>query len=325
MKQGTLAEHTLANSVLNNITAPDKDSVVSKIGNDFSKCCKQITADGFGSSPSVAFHKALNNFMCSLGCPTGIRILMLLPTSVKQSKIQEWMAEFNSLTGIHSISILGGHTEVSPDVSVPKFYVSVFGVETDICPNKKTVKEGHDIVMAGYTGILGTNLLIEREYEYLKDRLPAPYIDNAVFAKDKYTVSEYVSLLVSDNMHSDDSIAYLHDISAGGVYSALWQLGVCLNKGFEINNKSIPIKQETIEICEQFDINPYLIDGTGSLLIVCKNGQRITDFLNSSGIEAACIGKITGQKERLVKLSPTDIRTLSPVDGDDIYNLKKRC
>ena len=35
----------------------------------------------------------------------------------------------------------------------------------------------------------------------------------------------------------------------------------------------IPIRQETIEICEFFNINPYLLDATGCLFVVVEDGE----------------------------------------------------
>ena len=45
----------------------------------------------------------------------------------------------------------------------------------------------------------------------------------------------------------------------------------------KIELQKIPVWQETVEVSEVFDINPYMLDGTGSLLIVTNNGERLVD------------------------------------------------
>ena len=71
----------------------------------------------------------------------------------------------------------------------------------------------------------------------------------------------------------------MHDGSSGGVYGALWQMGVWMDKGFEVQHVDIPIRQETIEICEFFNINPYLLDATGCLFVVVEDGEKLVEYL----------------------------------------------
>ena len=50
---------------------------------------------------------------------------------------------------------------------------------------------------------------------------------------------------------------FMTSLSKGGIYKALWDIGEKCGTGLTVELKSIPIKQETVEICEVFDINPY--------------------------------------------------------------------
>ncbi len=52
-----------------------------------------------------------------------------------------------------------------------------------------------------------------------------------------------------------------------GVYDALWKIGELADCGLEIIHCEIPIKQETIEICETLGENPYEQASCGSLYI----------------------------------------------------------
>ena len=44
----------------------------------------------------------------------------------------------------------------------------------------------------------------------------------------------------------------------GGFLSALWKMAEASQVGLEMDFSKVPIRQETIEICEIFDINPYI-------------------------------------------------------------------
>ena len=112
----------------------------------------------------------------------------------------------------------------------------------------------------------------------------------------------------------------LHDISTGGVFAGVWELTSASGLGVKIELQKIPVWQETVEVSEVFDINPYMLDGTGSLLIVTDNGERLVDVLEEKGINASVIGIITSDKNRVL-INGDETRFLEPQRGDEIYKL----
>ena len=51
----------------------------------------------------------------------------------------------------------------------------------------------------------------------------------------------------------------MHDITEGGVFGAFWEMASGAGVGLEVDLKKIPIRQETVEICNYFGVNPYQI------------------------------------------------------------------
>ena len=98
----------------------------------------------------------------------------------------------------------------------------------------------------------------------------------------------------------DHGCIYSHDISRGGVFAALWEMGDALKCGLEVCHDNIPILQETIEICEHTGDNPYMIDGCGSALFVVSDGECLADKLYEAGYEAAVIGHLTENSDRVI-------------------------
>ena len=64
--------------------------------------------------------------------------------------------------------------------------------------------------------------------------------------------------------------------------------------------RKIPVRQETIEICERFDLNPYRLFSEGALLIGTQNGAELELFCRQKGIPAAVIGKAVKGNDRLL-------------------------
>ncbi len=92
----------------------------------------------------------------------------------------------------------------------------------------------------------------------------------------------------------------VHDISSGGIFAALWEMAERAGCGLEANLRAIPIRQETIEVCEFLGVNPYLLTSAGSLLIACDHEEELLERLAERGISAAVIGHLREGNERIL-------------------------
>lgn len=315
MEQGSLPERYLSRSVLKHIKKQNKELVAgAAVGSDFSLMGNMVVADGTGKEPYIAWIKAMNNFSCSGGIAQGARLVIIMPDSTKESMLKSYMATFNGLAESEGLQILGGHSEINGAIAVPQFIVTIIGQACGYRHNKKAIKPGYDIVMVGETALMGIDLIARDRFEELTKRFAISYI-RGMFKQRDYSVSKAAQIAAANN------ICYMHDVSHGGLYGALWQLGVWMNRGFLVEHFNIPIKQETIEICEFFNINPYILDGTGALIIVTENGSSLVEELNKAYINACVIGKVSEGKEKMILMNEADKRCLSPVNGDEYYRI----
>lgn len=60
----------------------------------------------------------------------------------------------------------------------------------------------------------------------------------------------------------------------------------------EIILRRIPIRQETIEICERYELNPYRLYSKGCYLLAAANGGRLVRQLEEQGIAAKTVGQV---------------------------------
>ena len=315
MKTGSLSERYLKKAVFKHIEKADKNELGAKIGGDYSLTgdMKLISADGTGENPSEAFYKALNNFCCSFSKCEYLRIAAVLPECVKESEISRYMAKFSELASIYNIKIIGGDSKVVSYILKPYFTCTMLGnFDGALFPERKKVQPEFEIVCAGSTGILGTNKLIDEQLDTLMTRFSSNFLNKSVFEDSLYSIEPVRQIVCEQDLIKTCNICYMHDVSDGGIFRSLWELGEWVNRGIFIDNMRIPIEQETIEICEALDLNPYMIDGTGCALIVCEDGRMLAETLRERGIEASVIGTVTKDKEKLVRLTDDDIRKLEP-------------
>lgn len=78
----------------------------------------------------------------------------------------------------------------------------------------------------------------------------------------------------------------------GGILAALWIISGAYEQGISFELRKIPVAQETIEICELFDLNPYRLSSGECLLMAVENGGDAVKLLSEAGIPSAVIGKV---------------------------------
>lgn len=320
MKQGSLGERVLARSVLKHIHREKKAlREPAAIGQDFSDISDIVCADGMFACPEIAYMKADNNFACSGARPEFARFLCMLPEHVEEPYIKQYMGKLIELAAVDHVQIAGGQSVVDFSIKEPRFYVTMCGhacVLNGYHTNIKRIMPGFEIVMTKEIGLLGTEILIQKKGRELAERFPKIYIEEAKRNIDTFRVRNEAQIAAEHAEH----VCYMHDISSGGVYRALWQLSVRIKKGIHIEHKAIPVRQETIEFCEYFNLNPYMLEGTGSLLIVCEDGKAMCKELSDCGIRAAVIGRVTENQDKIIAVGD-DVRYLNYPEGDELFKV----
>ena len=75
-------------------------------------------------------------------------------------------------------------------------------------------------------------------------------------------MKDYTSTEKASAIAIDEGAVYMHAVSEGGLFSGLWEVASCVDKGIQVDINKIPIWQQVIEIAEFMDINPYLLEGS---------------------------------------------------------------
>lgn len=149
-----------------------------------------------------------------------------------------------------------------------------------------------DVLVTRYIGIRGTAILAREYRDDLVNRYPKWLVDESC-QFDSYLNS-------SDSQLSDENVIYSKEYTEFGVFEALFQMSRELKCGLEINIKDIPIKQETVEICEFTGVNPYALYAGYSSVVVAKDGKKAVEFYEKNGIPATIVGTTTKDNDKIV-------------------------
>ena len=157
-----------------------------------------------------------------------------------------------------------------------------------------TLELGDELVVAGVIAIEGTQILIEKEKERLLEYFSDGFLWNAVRTLEKCRVSETIQGIFKDEIHAR------YELGTGGVLSGLWKMAEASGAGLRADLRAIPVRQETIEICERLDVNPYKLLSEGAVLLGCADGDKVVQECLRQQIPAAVIGRAVEGNDRLL-------------------------
>jgi hydrogenase maturation factor len=182
--------------------------------------------------------------------------------------------------------------------------------------NHGTVRSGQDIVVAGYAGLSGTVEIVKNKKEELYQWFSRDYVDR---------IAEAGNMALEGGLEKwkDFGAAECEPAGEGGILKALWDLSGAYMTGIRVSLHKIPIKQETIEICERYDLNPYRLFGADCLLFSSDNGGDLVHALKEQGIHAAVTGKVTGGIKRIIEHGES-ISFLDKPSEDELYKVLLR-
>lgn len=200
---------------------------------------------------------------------------------------------------------------------VPQIVITAAG-ETDqkerIADALLTARAGQDIVYAGWAGLEGMLRIIGEKEAELRERFTPAFIGQM-----KAYDSELCGLskiVVADAM----GVSVIRQVSRGGILASLWDLAKDTELGLNLDLKKIAVRQETIEVCEYFRLNPYQLASGGSFLMLTENGEALADALNQKGIQAAVIGQLTDSNDKIIH-NGEDMRYIDRPAPDELMKV----
>ena len=243
----------------------------------------------------LAIQITANDLASSGAEPVGVMLTVLLPEEIEEEDIREMMRQVEEACAHFHIQVMGGHTEVTRAVTQPVISVTGVGkVREDRLVSTAGAKPGQDILVTKWIGIEGTSIIAKEKEKELLERFSQAFVDTAK------GFDQYLSVLPDSRIAVEHGVSAMHDVTEGGIYGALWEVAEASGIGLEIDLKAIPIRQETIEICEYFELNPYYLISSGCMLMAADQGHDLVRKLEAAGIPAAVIGKATDGKARRI-------------------------
>lgn len=325
MKAGKLSYNALKRSVLRPLKKKRTEVVsgprigcgsaqIQLSGGKLAAATNTVSIDSPLAIPFL-LHRVLNDLAACGACGIAVEAALTIPQYTPEPELAGWMKCLEKEAEACAVDVCGGHTMVSEDVLKPILSLTALGEQQYFLPQKP--EAGMELIVTKQIGLEGTAFLAtEREVE-LSERYTYEFILAA-----KQMAAE-MSAKEEAEMAAEEGAAAMHNLSEGGILGALWEMADGAGLGLEVNMKDIPIRQETVEICEFFEVNPYQLISGGSMLIAGSDGHRISRRLQQAGIPASVIGRFTDKNDRIL-VNGDEIRYLDRPKQDELYRIREK-
>lgn len=277
-------------------------------------------AHGGALSLRYLFMECVNRIAAREGEAVAVSLSALLPDDTEEEAFRSLVAEAEKICVEQNIQIARAGGRVSEAVREPFVTMVMYGKSRPSDSRSKDMPDhsakaarpGHDIVVTKWIGLEGTAILAERHREDLLSRYPAWLVDEAAaFERYLWAAPEAAAAVKS-------GVCAIHPVSEGGIFAALWELAEGAGVGLDINLKRLPIRQETVEICNHCRINPYELMSGGCFLMTAPDGPGLAAALEAEGVAAVTVGKVTDGNDRRIR-NEEEVQYLNRPRTDSLY------
>ena len=249
---------------------------------------------------------------------------ILLPEGADRETVETICAQMDKAARELEIAIAGGHCEVTPGIKNPIVVGCIMGLtEKGNYVTAGGAKPGDKLILTKSAGIEGTAILASDRESQLRKAVDSSTLKRAKeFFKKISVVKEAILAFKTGGVHA------MHDPTEGGVLGGIYEMTDASNVGVKVFEEKIPVEQETVEICEFFQVDPLQLISSGALLVSVDSNlaDKIVETLKNHGIEASVIGEFleSSSKRVLIEKSGTAKNMVRPLSDHLWFALSRK-
>jgi len=247
------------------------------------------------SSRELATYAVLvnaNDIAASGGVPRWLLTTVLLPAKTTASQALALLADLGAAATSVGVALVGGHTEVSDSVTRPVVSGTMLGTmrRADL-RDKRGALSGDQVILTKALAVEGTALLAQE----LGARLRALGMDERELDACRELLDRLSIVPEARIAAGFAGVRAMHDITEGGLATALRELAVACGHGIVVHRERVPLLPETHRLCELLGADPLGLIASGSLLVCCRPDETepLLRALAGEHIGATVIGEMS--------------------------------
>lgn len=165
------------------------------------------------------------------------------------------------------------------------------------------------IYMTGFAGAYGTYRMALDNVPLLRSDFPGSFSDHLIESAERYLKETEEASVRSE---SEQVFA----AGPGGLENLFYKLSIGYGIKISVDLFSIPVRQETVELCELFGCNPYRMDSTGVYICISDDPAEVPDDFFKSPAASVIIGRTADGRGAYFYMN-CDRRCMEPLHEDD--------
>ncbi len=274
-----------------------------------------------GAEEKIGFY-AVNinaNDVATFGAkPKWFLISILLPEGADEGLLDRIMRDLHESTLKLGITIVGGHTEVTPGLKKPIVVGTMLGeVKRENLVISNGAKPGDEIILTKWIGLEGTAIIASEREKELMEIFGGDLVERAK------SFIKMISVVEDAMVANEIGVHAMHDPTEGGIANGLHEMADAAGLGFKVYAEKIPIREETKRICEYFNLDPLALISSGALIIATpkKNTEAIILALKERGINASAIGEFLSDPQIRIMTRNGRSKPLPRPESDELWKV----
>jgi len=267
-----------------------EDVALTRVGDDILVSHTDPIIGAISQIGWLAVHVACNDVATAGVPPRWVLLLVIVPGMEDEDLLEEIMRDAGRASREIGVSIIGGHTGYSANLSRPLVAVTALGTASGRrVVRTRGAQAGDHVLVTKGVGLEGTSILAQ-DFPDVAQRLGLGDQDLSEargLMKEVSVVPEAVALAAQ-------GATAMHDVTRGGLLETLLEMAALSGVGIEIDDESIPVPAVVSRFAGAFEFNPLKMISSGTLAaaVPAGNKENAAGALKELGIPFACIGRV---------------------------------
>jgi hydrogenase maturation factor len=285
---------------------------------DFGGGLAAVTTDPItGAGGDLGWYALLigTNDLAAAGAePVAVVLTILLSPERAADDLARIMHDAGAAAASLGVEIAGGHSEVVGGLRRTIVVVTALGrVLHDRLLHSGAARSGDAVLLTKAAGVEGTAILADLRRADLTPALGEPGLSRARAFRERLSVLAEARAAAAAGAHA------MHDVTEGGVLSAVYELAAASGLGVVLDADRVPVLPETQAICDALGADPLALIGSGALLVATPQPDRTARAIEDAGVPAAVVATL-GPGERRVRRAGRET-ALVPPERDELWRL----
>jgi hydrogenase expression/formation protein HypE len=266
-----------------------------------------------GDIGMLAVNGTVNDLAMGGARPLFLSVAFIIEEGLPMGTLQDVIASLRDAARAVPVQIVTGDTKVVERGSGDGIFINTSGIGL-VSPNvdlsASRARPGDRVLLSGTIGEHGITILAQREgleFESAIESDTAP-----------------LHSLVAAMIEAGEGFRCFRDPTRGGLSSSLNEIAGQSRVGIELDERSIPVREEVRSACEMLGLDPLYVANEGKLIAIVDPGaaEKVLEAMRRHplGTQAQIIGTVTADHPGLVTMR-TGLGTTRIVDmlaGDQL-------